>query len=79
MTEGDHELGSGATLLLLVRTPSEMMTYAHWPFMVWTSPYPLGQSGSWEPASSASSTPSLIGTIIALVLPWLAEGPLLPG
>ncbi|XP_074208112.1 renin isoform X2 [Camelus bactrianus] len=55
------------------RTHTMMIIFAHWPSTVWTSLHPLGQSGSWVPPSSASSTQSLIGVTIALALLWHAE------
>lgn len=68
-----YQLGSVETLLLPARTPTIAMICVHWPSMVWTSHHPRGQSGSWVPVSSASSTRSLIGVTIALALPWPAE------
>ncbi|XP_048962997.1 renin isoform X1 [Canis lupus dingo] len=59
--------------------PMVMKTCAPWPSTVWTSHRPLGLSGSWAPASSASSTRSLIGITIALALPWPAEALCCPG
>lgn len=66
-------MGNRASLILLARIPTTMMTYARWLSMAWTSRHPLGLSGSWVPASSASSTQSLIAITIALGLPWLAK------
>lgn len=63
----------GETLLLSARTPTVLTICAHSPSMVWTSHHPLGLCGSWVPASSASSTQSLIGTTIVLASPWPAE------
>lgn len=68
-----HMPGSDTTLLSSARTPTVMMTCAHWPSKAWTSHRPLGPSGPWVPASSESSTQNLIDVTTALALPWPAE------
>lgn len=68
-----HLLGSEETPVPPARTPTGMMTCAPWPSTGWTSHRPLGLSGSWAPASSASSTRNLIGVTIELALLWPTE------